>query len=415
MRGLRVIIPSNMRKDVLNCIHAGHQGITKCRARAKDHVWWPGIGQEIQDMVKTCEKCIENQPLKLEPLIPNDLPERPWQKVGMDLFHYEGSEYLVVVDYFSRFIEIVRLNKPSSEAVVDHFKAIFTRYGIPDIVISDNGTQFRPSTTSAFVKRKLKLYRECFFYKNRNLFSKRNSDISNFEDEVWKAFTKFASEVGFQHITSSPKHPQSNGQAEAAVKIVKTLMKKNKDPVLALIEYRATPLANGLSPAELLFERKIRTMVPCTSSSLTPKTVDQSKFRGKEEQRKMAQKTAFDRRHAAMKKAELIAGEKVWVKDLRAWGSVIEKASAPHLYIVETPVGTYRQNSLLLASSQPQVDPSETSPDSEFPAETEEVPGNELPAEELQQQTSIAPEMKQPSPSPGKVSRYGRRYKRVQR
>ncbi|UYV73621.1 K02A2.6-like [Cordylochernes scorpioides] len=184
MRGLRVIIPSNMRKDVLNRIHAGHQGITKCRARAKDHVWWPGIGQEIQDMVKTCEKCIENQPLKHEPLIPNDFPERPWQKVGMDLFHYEGSEYLVVVDYFSRFIEVVRLTKLSSEAVVDHCKAIFARHGIPDIVISDNGPQFRPSTTSAF--------------------------------------TKFASEVGFRHITSSPKHPQSNGQAEAAVKIVKT-------------------------------------------------------------------------------------------------------------------------------------------------------------------------------------------------
>ncbi|UYV77709.1 hypothetical protein LAZ67_15002013 [Cordylochernes scorpioides] len=154
------------------------------------------------------------------------------------------------------------------------------------------------------------------------------------------------------------------------------------------MEYRATPLANGLSPAELLFGRKIRTMVPCTSSSLTPKTVDQSKLRGEEEQRKMAQKTSFDRRHAATKKAELIADEKVWVKVLRAWGSVIEKASAPRSYIVETPVGTY----------------SETSPDHELPAEMEETPGNELPAEELQQQTAIAPEMKPLSPSPGKVT-----------
>ncbi|UYV80838.1 K02A2.6-like [Cordylochernes scorpioides] len=340
------------KSDVLNRIHAGYQGITKCRARAKDHVWWPRIGQEIQDMVKTCEKCIENQPLKHEPLIPNDILERPWQRVGMDLFHYEGSEYLVVVDYFSRFIEVVRLTKLPSEAVVDLCKAIFARHGIPDIVISDNGPQFRPSTTSAF--------------------------------------TKFASEVGFRHITSSPKHPQSNGQAEAAVKIVKSLMKKNKDLVLALMEYRATPLANGLSPAELLFGRKIRTMVPCSSSSLTPKTVDQSKLRGEEEQRKMAQKTAFDRCHAATKKAELIAGE---------------KASALRSYIVETPVVTYRRNSLLLASSQQQVDPSETSPDSELPAETEETPENELPAGEQQQLPAIAPEMKQLSPSPGKVSR----------
>ncbi|UYV83347.1 K02A2.6-like [Cordylochernes scorpioides] len=140
MRGLRVIIPSTMRKDVLNRIHAGHQGIKKCRARAKDHVWWPGIGQEIQDMVKTCEKCIENQPLKHETLIPNDFPERPWQKIGMDLFHYEGSEYLVVVDYFSRFIEVVRLTKLSSEAVVDHCKAIFARHGIPELCLVHSAT-----------------------------------------------------------------------------------------------------------------------------------------------------------------------------------------------------------------------------------------------------------------------------------
>ncbi|UYV82864.1 K02A2.6-like, partial [Cordylochernes scorpioides] len=179
----------------------------------------------------------------------------------------EDEELQEEVEHF-----VVRLAKLSSEAVVDHCKAIFARHGIPDIVISDNGPQFRPSTTSAF--------------------------------------TRFASEVGFRHITSSPKHPQSNGQAEAAVKIVKNLMKKNVDPVLALMEYRATPLANGLSPAELLFGRKIRPMVPCTSSSRAPKMVDRSRFRGEEEQRRMAQGTAFDRRHAATKGAELIVGEK---------------------------------------------------------------------------------------------------------
>ncbi|UYV84550.1 K02A2.6-like [Cordylochernes scorpioides] len=90
-------------------------------------------------MVKTCEKCIENQPLKHETLIPDDLPERPRQKNGIDLFHYEGSECLVVVDYFSRFIEVVRLTNLWSETVVDHGKTIFSRHDIPDIVISDKG------------------------------------------------------------------------------------------------------------------------------------------------------------------------------------------------------------------------------------------------------------------------------------
>ncbi|UYV63040.1 hypothetical protein LAZ67_2002926 [Cordylochernes scorpioides] len=264
----------------------------------------------------------------------------------------------------------------TNERTANHCKAIFARHDISYIVISDNGPQFRPSSTSAF--------------------------------------RKFASEVGFD--TSLPSQSIHNQMVkQKLLSNVKNLMKRNKDPVLALMVYRATPLTNGLSPAELQFGRKIRTMVPFILSSLTLKTVDQSKLRGEEEQRRMAQKTAFDRRHAVTKKAELIAGEKVWVKDLRAWGSVVEKASAPRSYIVETTVWSYRRNSLLLASSQQQVDPSETfsSTDSVLPAETKETPGNELPAEELQQQTAIAPEMKQPSASSGKVSRYGRRYKRV--
>ncbi|UYV84625.1 hypothetical protein LAZ67_X002882 [Cordylochernes scorpioides] len=290
------------------------QGYTQIEKEALPITW---VCERFKDFV--VEKNLPHQ-TDHKPLVPifttKDLKDLMPRLQRMDLFHYEGSEHLVVIDYFSHFIEVVRLTKLSSEAVVDHCKAIFAHHGIPDIVISDNGPQFRPSTISAF--------------------------------------TKFASEVGFRHITSSPKHPQSNGQAEAAVKIVKNQMKKNKRS--------DSPLRN------FYLDQK-----SCTS-----------KLRGEEEQRKIAQKITFDRRQAAMKKAELIAEEKVWVKDLRAWGSVIEKLQRP-LHTSWKPHETV------------------SSPDNELPTEMEETPGNELTAEKLQQQTAITPGMKQLSPSPGKV------------
>jgi transposase InsO family protein len=181
-------------------------GITKCRARARETVWWPGISQQIEEMVKRCEACIMEQPQPKEPLIPSEFPERPWQKLAMDLFYLNKEWFLVVTDYYSRYPELAALDKLNSSAEIRHCKAIFARHGVPETVVSDNGPQFQPLKTRDY---------------------------------------------GFSHVTPSPKYPQSNGFAEAAVKIVKLRMKKSKDPLKALLEYRATPLLNGYSPAEL--------------------------------------------------------------------------------------------------------------------------------------------------------------------
>ena len=129
--------------EILERIHDGHQGVIKCRERAKMSVWWPGISCEIQSKVSNCEFCQDNLPSqRKEPLITTPLPERVWKKIGVDLCEHEGKQFLVVSDYYSRFPEVEYMSSTTSNAVINKLKDIFARWGIPDEVVSDNGPQF---------------------------------------------------------------------------------------------------------------------------------------------------------------------------------------------------------------------------------------------------------------------------------
>ena len=106
MKGNRLVIPVSMRLDVLDRIHEAHQGIVKCRERAKASVWWPGLSKQLEEVVNKCPTCIKERVNAAEPEIPSDLPDRPWQKVAADLFELKGQPYLLVTDYFSRYVEV---------------------------------------------------------------------------------------------------------------------------------------------------------------------------------------------------------------------------------------------------------------------------------------------------------------------
>ena len=210
----RIVIPTDMREEILERIHSGHQGITKCRARANLSVWWPGISKEIKEKVESCQFCQENQAAqRKEPLMPTVLPDRPWQKVSIDLFELAGRKYLVVMDYYSRFIEILSLVGTTSLVVIQKLKSVFARWGIPEELVSDNGTQFK---------------------------------------STW--FDDFKEKYRFRHTTSSPHHHQANGAAESGVRISKRILEQ-EDPFRALMAYRATPIpATGKTPSELIME-----------------------------------------------------------------------------------------------------------------------------------------------------------------
>ncbi|UYV63652.1 K02A2.6-like [Cordylochernes scorpioides] len=265
MRSCRLVIPASMKLEILDKLHAGHFGITKTRLRARETVWWPGISEEIAETVRKCSVCIQEAVSKHEPLIPTNFPTRPWQKIGMDLFKFENKWYLVVIDYYSRFPEMIQLDRLTASVVVRSCKSIFARHGIPETVVSDNGTQF----------------------------------------EAAREFANFARQYGFTHVTSSPRFPQSNGMEEAGVKIAKLILKKNQDPSLGLLEYRSTPLENGCSPAEILMGGKLRTTLPIAPENLNPKLVDSQTLKRKEGRRRKDMKSRYDRRCGATDMEEL--------------------------------------------------------------------------------------------------------------
>ena len=132
-------------------------------------------------------------------LLQSTLPHRPWQKVASDLFYFNNCIYLIVIDYFSRWVELALLNRRSTtNDIVPHLKSIFAKFGIPEEVLSDGSPQF-----SSF------------------------------------AFQNFAKHYGFYHTLSSPRCAQNNGEATRAVQTVKNLLKKSKDPpYLAFLAYR---------------------------------------------------------------------------------------------------------------------------------------------------------------------------------
>ena len=153
--------------------------------------------------------------------------------------------YLLIVDYFSRYIEVARLDRTTAGDVIVHTKAVFARHGIPEVVVYDNGPQFSS-----------------------------------------EAYASFARQYGFEDVTSSPRYPQSNGEAERAVQTVNNLVKKDGDPYLAMLSYRSTPLRCGFSRAELLMARTLRTTVPTTRVSLKPAMPAQNRLRESEERYK---------------------------------------------------------------------------------------------------------------------------------
>ena len=233
LKGVRLVIPTCMRLKMLDKLHEDHQGVFKCRLRAKSSVWWPGLSKQLEELVTNCTACARDRHIQAEPIIPSESRLRPWQKVATDMFFYKGHTYLLVVDYYSSYVEIAKLETVASSDVIIHLKSIFARHGIPETVVSDNGPQYAA-----------------------------------------QEFVKFAEDQGFTHITSSPRYPQSNGKAERAVQTLKNLLKKSADPYNALLSYRATPLECGYSPSQLLMGRQLRSKIPVVPSTLEPRWVE---------------------------------------------------------------------------------------------------------------------------------------------
>ena len=226
LHGSQVVIPSSLRKAVMSELHDAHTGIVKMKSIARMYVWWPSLNQEIEDCARKCHHCqrFKKDPVKA-PNHPWEQPKNPWERIHIDFAGpFKGHMWLVLVDALTKWPEIIQMSTTSSERTIEVLRSLFARYGIPRIIVSDNGTQF---TSALFAQ-----------------FCKRN---------------------GIHHKLSAPYHPSTNGEAERLVQTFKYSMKANENDLQTalcqfLMKYRSSPHAStGKTPASLMFNREIAT------------------------------------------------------------------------------------------------------------------------------------------------------------
>lgn len=232
----------------------------------------------------------------------------------MDIMYFENKEYLIIVDSYSKWLEILRLRYKTSAEIISKLKNLFSTFGIPETIISDN---------SPFGSYEIKI-----FAKNHNI--------------DWR--------------TSSPNYAVSNGQSERAVQVSKNILKKasslKSDYLDLLMEYRATPIPSiGYTPSELLMGRIIKTKVMINPSNLKPienlgKMHKEVKSKLKINQSK--NKVYYDK--TSREETNFENGEKVLVQENKRWikGCIVEKTKYPRSYIVEINGKQYRRNSRFL-------------------------------------------------------------------
>ena len=127
-------------------------GIEGSLRRAREPYYWPFMNTELKDFISKCSVCNTIRPDQYrEALMPHELPERPWFKVGTDLFTFGGKNYIITVDYYSNFIEMDQLHNTTSKTTINTLKKQFARHGITDILILDNGPQYSSDEFQQFV------------------------------------------------------------------------------------------------------------------------------------------------------------------------------------------------------------------------------------------------------------------------
>ncbi|XP_046387450.1 uncharacterized protein K02A2.6-like [Ischnura elegans] len=232
MWGYRIVIPEKFKIQLLTELHSTHMGMSKMKNLARGYFWWPNLDDEIENFCKSCNVCMTNSinPKKCEVI------NWPETKEAFDRNHADflgpskGKQYLIVTDSFSKWPEVYEMAKLDSETTIEKLRDIFARFGIPKLLVSDNGRQF-----------------------------------------VSQEFVNFCAVNKIKHVTSAPLHPATNGAAENAVKTFKyslyKLLSDDKHKGCSLntlinrflFSYRNTPhWITNESPSYRMFNRKVR-------------------------------------------------------------------------------------------------------------------------------------------------------------
>ena len=230
----RILIPQPARPRILELLHQGHSGISKTRKLASQLYYWPGMSNEVKQMVSSCKACQEKLPLSSPLPLNQTTASFPMEKTSADLFSYGGNTYLAFADRFSGMVWADKLNSTTTTAVTNLLDKWMVDFGYTLTIRTDGGPQFRGP------------------------------------------FDQWCEDNSIIHELSSPYHPESNGHAENAVKTTKTLLSKLDGNLRQfrrhLLAWRNTPRQDGYSPTDLFFGRRLRSALP--SASLLPVRLD---------------------------------------------------------------------------------------------------------------------------------------------
>ncbi|XP_057310511.1 uncharacterized protein K02A2.6-like [Hydractinia symbiolongicarpus] len=235
----KIVIPPTLRESIISIAHEGHQGQVRTKQRLRKKVWWPRMGFSVEAHIKSCHGCQVTAGAQIKtPVVMTEIPDSAWLMLGCDLCgpFPTGEHLLVCIDYYSRYPEVEIIRRITAANIVDKLRKMFCRYGAPEIIVTDNGPQFRSNTD----------------------------------------FATLMKEFGVEHRKVTPYHPEANGEVERfnrnLKKTIQAAIAENQNWRTALqnylLAYRTTPHATtGATPAELLFNRPVKDKLPASTTS----------------------------------------------------------------------------------------------------------------------------------------------------
>ena len=229
MLGVRVVIPQKLQRKVLEELHRDHPGIVRMKSLARSYCWWSHMDRDIEALVQACQpsQSIKNVP-SASPLHPWLWPSKPWVRIHVDFASpFQKRMFMLIVDAHSKWPEIIEMPSVTASKTIDELRKLFSAYGLPEQVVTDNGPQFTA-----------------------------------------EEFTVFLKQNGIKHLKCSPYHPSSNGAVERLVQSFKKSLRASESDGRTvshrlssfLLTYRSTPHAStNTTPSELFLKRPLRT------------------------------------------------------------------------------------------------------------------------------------------------------------
>ncbi|PFX25910.1 Uncharacterized protein K02A2.6 [Stylophora pistillata] len=300
LRGERIIVPREFRETMVKIAHEGHQGIVRTKQLLRAHVWFPGIDKMVEKHVGNCLACQATIPCHTrEPLQMSELPTGPWKKISVDFAGPFPNKDMALVfwDQYSRYPVVEFVTSTSAEAVIPQLTRVFTTYGIPEEVKTDNGPPFNGSK-----------------------------------------FAKYAQEQGFRHRKVTPGWAEANGDVERVIQTVKKSARVAKIKGKAFKQeiqrtvgnYRATPHpVTRQSPDKLKFGREIRRKLP---ERVVPQEEQRHELIRERDQRKKKQMKAYADERRRISQSSIKIGDCVLLKQNR--GNTLTPPYDPRPYAV---------------------------------------------------------------------------------